>query len=151
MNEVVTLAPVELALDLKCSVEHAFRTFTAQISDWWPLESHSVEDAQKVIFETHVDGRIYEIGSSGTEHLWGTVLAIETPNLLRFTWHPGRNPDEGYSEVEIRISEDGGGARLKLVHRGFENLGERSAEIRDQYVPGWKFVAGECFKQAADT
>jgi uncharacterized protein YndB with AHSA1/START domain len=150
MTELAILAPVELTLDLKCSADHAFRTFTKQISDWWPVESHSVEEAQKVVFESHVGGRIYEIGSSGKEYLWGTVLAVESPGLLRFTWHPGSDPTLGHSEVEVRISECGKGSRLTLIHRGFENLGERGAEIREQYVPGWQFVAAECFRQTAE-
>lgn len=151
MNVPVKLEPVSLTLDLVCSVEHAFDTYTDRMSEWWPLGSHAVETdkATKCVVETRRGGRIYEVTSEGKEHLWGTVLECERPGLLRHSWHPGGDPEKP-TTVEIRFESSGDGCRMSLVHDGFEILGERGPLVRDQYVPGWNFVAGECFRRLAD-
>ena len=65
MNSPVKLEPVTLTLDLTCSVEHAFDTYTKHMGDWWPLDSHAVETdkATHCVLETREGGRIYEVTS----------------------------------------------------------------------------------------
>lgn len=151
MKTTSKLEPVILTLDLACSVEHAFDTWTARMGQWWPLDSHAVETdkATRCVVEPHKGGRIYEITSEGKEHLWGTVLECQRPGLLHHTWHPGGDPEKP-TNVLIRFEPNGDGCRLTLVHEGFEILGERGPLVRDNYVPGWQFVAGECFKGLVD-
>ena len=152
MSQTSTLAPVTLSLELKCSAAHAFKVFTAEVAKWWPLDSHSVEleKAKGVVFEAKVGGRIYEIGADGTEHLWGTVLDCRASDYLKYTWHPGGDPKDVHTEVEVTFVETGKTSRLDLVHTGFERYGERAGLIRENYITGWQYVAGECFKAAVE-
>lgn len=151
MNQPTRLEPVTLSLDLDCTVEHAFDTYTANMGDWWPLDTHAVETdkATTCTLEAHEGGRIYEVTSEGKEHLWGTVVECIRPRLLAHTWHPGGDPEKT-TNVRIQFESHGDGCRITLVHEGFEVLGERGPVVRDNYVPGWAFVIGERFKAGAE-
>lgn len=150
MNAVTKLEPVVLTLDLKCTAQHAFEAYTGDMGKWWPLDTHAVETdkATTCIFETREGGRIYEVTSEGTEHLWGTVLECTRPDRIAHTWHPGGDPEKS-TRVQIQFESNDDGCRLTLVHEGFEVLGERGPDVRNNYVPGWTFVIGERFKAFA--
>lgn len=145
------LEPVTLSIDLDCSVEHAFDTYTGRMESWWPLDSHAVETdkVQRCVFEPREGGRIYEVTSEGKEHLWGTVLTCERPTLLVYSWHPGGDPEKP-TKVQIRFEPGNDGCTLSLIHEGFEILGERGPKARDGYGPGWQYVIGKCFKGLAE-
>lgn len=151
MNQHTKLEPVKLSIKLACSPEHAFDTYTTHMGAWWPLDTHAVETdkTDTCTFEARKGGRIYEITSEGKEHLWGTVLECTRPGSLAHTWHPGGDPEKS-TKVQIRFESSSDGCRLTLMHEGFEVLGERGPAVRDNYVPGWQFVVGECFKSAAE-
>lgn len=151
MSQKTRLEPVVLTIELTCSVEHAFDTYTDNMSAWWPLGSHAVETdkATSCVFEAHEGGRIFEVTSEETQHQWGTVLECNRPRLLRHTWHPGGDPEKP-TTVELQFESVGKGSRLTLTHEGFEILGERGPAVRESYVPGWQFVVGERFKTCAE-
>ncbi len=128
----------------------AFRVYTEGIATWWPLRTHSVsgEDAETVVFEPGVGGRIYERAKNGTEHVWGTVAEWEPPLRVRHTWHPGRS-EETEQDVEIRFVPDGNGTRVEIEHRGWEKLGADAERTCRSYDVGWDFVLRERFAAAA--
>ena len=66
--------PLQLAFDVACRADHAFATWTAAISTWWPAD-HTVsgEAGFEVVLEGRVGGRIYERTAGGVEHEWGEV------------------------------------------------------------------------------
>lgn len=126
--------------------ETAFRVFTEQIGDWWPLEHYSVlEGVQTVVFE---DDRIVERAADGNESVWGEILDFEVAARLRFTWHPGRD-DADPTEVEVTFAADGDGTAVTLVHSGWERLSEERRAGRADYENGWPGVL-ELFRQAAE-
>lgn len=137
------IAPIRKSIAVRWPPEEAFRRFTGRIGEWWPLETHSVSGsaAASCAIEPRLGGRIVETAPDGTEHLWGTVTAWEPPDRLAFTWHPGRTADTR-QEVEITFLPVGNGARVSLVHFGWERLGERAAEVRRNYEGGWGIVLG---------
>ncbi len=149
MNEA-TIPPVHLEMDLDCSPEHAFSCFTAQISQWWPLESHSVgqADARSAHFIPSAGGEIYEMTSNGTKHLWGTVESANPPESLVFSWHPGGSPDHA-TRVEVTFTETETGTRMTITHTGWEIWAEDARERRNGYQSGWAFVAGQRFTDFA--
>ena len=128
---------------VRCSVEEAFRVFSEGVSTWWPLETHSVGErsAKACVLEGRVGGRFFEQQEDGTEEVWGTVTAWEPPQRLAFTWHPGRSESTA-QEVEVRFTPVDAGTRVELEHRGWERLGERAEEARNEYDSGWDFVIG---------
>jgi hypothetical protein len=137
----MTIPPVRRTISVAWQPEAAFRRFTAEIGQWWPYRSHSVggRKVKAVVFEPAVGGKIFEEHFDGRRFLWGTVLAWEPPRMVRFTWHPSRDPETG-QEVELTFKAEGTGTRLELVHRGWEGLGERGHREAKGYNIGWRYV-----------
>ena len=144
---------VRKTVTARCSVEHAFRTFTSGIGTWWPLDSHSVGvgRAQEVVLEAGVGGRIYERWDDGTDCEWGRVTVWEPPVRVAFSWKPNREA-VAPTKVDIRFSADGDVTLVELEHRGWERLGERACEVHASYASagGWTLVVDR-YAEAANT
>jgi uncharacterized protein YndB with AHSA1/START domain len=113
--------------------EEAFELFTSRIGSWWPVRTHSYggDAVNEVVLEPHVGGRLYEVTGTG-EQDWGRVLEWEPPHRVVLDWQIG---DARGTEVEVRFSPEGPGARVELEHRGFG-----SDDPRDRYRSGWDTV-----------
>jgi uncharacterized protein YndB with AHSA1/START domain len=132
------------------SPEIAFRVFTEAIAEWWPLHKYGIfnQDAETVILESEVGGRLVEKAKDGRETVWGEVLDFEVASRVRFTWHPGRDADDEPTEVEVTFTADNDGTLVVLEHRGWENLRDELRAGRVGYDPGWLGVL-EAYRQAA--
>lgn len=149
MNQT-QLPPLVKKVRVSLSVEAAFRRFTEQIAAWWPMETHSVGEKETVAvtFEDQVGGTIFETMRNGETSVWGTVLAYDAPSLVRFTWHPGREPSTE-QEVEVRFDATDDGTEVTLTHSNWEQLGEAASAQRAGYDKGWDFVLGRYTTDAA--
>ena len=152
MSETATgIAPIVKAIETDRPIDEAFRLFTANMADWWPLASHSVgrDKAQWCGLEDRVGGRVFERTESGEEHVWGTVTDWQPPHRLAFTWHPGQGP-EVHTELVIRFTALAERrTRVELEHRGWEALGDRAEAVRGNYDGGWDQVFGRHFGEFA--
>jgi uncharacterized protein YndB with AHSA1/START domain len=131
--------------------EAAFELFTHGFAHWWPLATHSVGqgDALDCRMEERAGGQIVELDRDGSTHVWGTIRTWLPPNLLSFTWHPGRAADTAQS-IEVRFAAiDGGGTFVTLEHGGWDEYGVGAGTMRDNYDRGWDFVLGERFAGTA--
>jgi len=133
--------PVEKSILVPCDPARAFQAFTAEIAAWWPLKTHSVgqDRAQTVCIEPRVGGRVFETADDGSTCDWGRILAWSPPSGFSMTWHPGRTPGTE-QVVELSFISEAGGTRVRLVHRGWEALGEKAQPTRDSYDNGWDAV-----------
>jgi hypothetical protein len=140
--------PVVKEIVVPATPEGAFRRFTEELRSWWPMPTHSVsqEDCRDVRFEgtsqDRADGEsmhLVEEDSGGEIHVWGTVRAWDPPRGFTMSWHPGRGREEA-QELDISFHPEGDGTRVRLVHRGWEVLGERGREVRGRYDEGWMHV-----------
>jgi uncharacterized protein YndB with AHSA1/START domain len=130
--------PLKMSFDVACSSDHAFRVWTSGIDTWWPPDHTVTGDAQEVVLQGGVGGRIFECTSDGVEHDWGTVTVWEPPRRLAYQWHIGRDKAEA-TEVEIRfIPLSIAATRIEIEHRGWERLGVVSEERRAQNQVGWE-------------
>ena len=123
---------LHLRFDVDCGVEHAFTTWTARTSTWWPT-SHTVagEPGLAVILEPRPGGRIFEQTADGREADWGRILAWEPPHRLVYTWHL-RQDEADATVVEIRFdARPEGGTTVSIEHRGWERLGARGPDRRE--------------------
>lgn len=142
MNDTLMIEVVRKTITVDCAVEEAFRIFTADALSWWPVESHSIhETVAEIVFETEVGGEVYEVSTSGEKGYWATVLDWDPPNRLVLAWNILR-ADGSPTEVEVRFLPEGGGTRVELEHRGWDELGEGGTTKRDNYDTGWDFVLG---------
>jgi hypothetical protein len=133
--------PVEKSIQVPCAPDRAFRAFTAEMGQWWPLSTHSVAQGQArdVTIEPRLGGRIFETDTAGGESEWGQVLEWAPPHRFTMSWHPGRAAESG-QVVELRFAAEGAGTRVTLVHRGWEKLGAAARTTRDSYDSGWGSV-----------
>ena len=136
-----TVPPVEKSVLVRCDPARAFAAFTAEIAQWWPMQSHSVAQAQTrtVAIEPKVGGRVYETAADGTDSEWGRIITWSPPAGFSMTWHPGRAADP-HTIVELSFVAEGSATRVRLVHRGWEALGERAEAARESYEGGWETV-----------
>jgi uncharacterized protein YndB with AHSA1/START domain len=111
----------------------AFELFTARIASWWPVGTHSYggDAVTNVVFERSVGGRVYEVTEAG-EQDWGRVKEWEPPHRFLLEWLIG---EASGTEVEVRFSPEGPGARVELEHRGFG-----ASDPRERYSDGWDVV-----------
>ena len=135
------IPPVKRSVSVPWDQETAFNRFTFEFSWWWPMKSHSIggDRVQKIVFEPFENGRIYEEHQDGRRFQWGQILVWEPPGLLKFTWHPSRDPSTA-QEVNVEFVVENGGTRLDLVSTGWENWGPRARRAHNGYNLGWGYV-----------
>ncbi len=110
--------PLRMTFEVACSVEHAFDVWTSGIGTWWPRDHTTTGNAELVVLQSGVGGRIYERGPDGEEHDWGEVTVWEPPSQVTYSWHLGRDRADA-GEVDIRFRPGGGGTtRVEIEHRG---------------------------------
>ncbi|MGY4768609.1 SRPBCC domain-containing protein [Kribbella sp. CWNU-51] len=136
------LAPLVKKVVVPVGVERAFEVFTAEMSAWWPLPSHSVgeDQAREVRLEGAVGGRIVEYGDDGEIATWGTVSDWDPPKSVSFTWHPGSDPQQA-GQVTVTFTPVGDGTEVELVHSGWERRPD-GVRARTGYDTGWDYVLG---------
>jgi hypothetical protein len=131
--------PLTMAFELNCSVEHAFRVWTAGFGVWWPPD-HTVTGRTDldVVLQGGVGGRIYERTPDGVEYDWGEVTVWDPPTQLGYLWHLRRDRSDA-TQVQIRFVAAGSGAtRVEIEHRGWERLGSEATQWRDRNQIGWQ-------------
>jgi uncharacterized protein YndB with AHSA1/START domain len=144
-NEIpFKVPPVVKSVEYAGTPEQAFARFSDQIGAWWPLATHSVArraDGVTVAFERLEPGaRLVERWRSGEAHVWGTITDIDPPNRLAFTWHVERSEDAA-QRLEVTFTATGPNrTRVRLVHSGWELLGDTAADKRNAYDQGWNSV-----------
>ena len=133
--------PLQVDFQVRCSSDHAFATFTSRISLWWPRgHSFSGDPELEVVIEPGVGGRISERTSSGDEHDWGEITAWDEPRSLSYLWHIGTDRSRA-TQVSVEFVPDGPDAtNVKIVHSGWDALGDGAEEWRDQNRAGWAGV-----------
>jgi hypothetical protein len=138
MPEQTSGLAIRKSVSVRVPLETAFHVFTAELGTWWPLASKSVsqEDAETVVVEPRVGGRVVELTQGGEEHPWGEVLVWEPPSRFAFSWHPGRGAETA-QEVEVVFTSEDKATRVDLEHRRWEALVGAGGEIPGHFDSGW--------------
>jgi uncharacterized protein YndB with AHSA1/START domain len=103
-----------------------------------------------MVLEPKEGGRIYEIGSDGSDCKWSHVLAWEPPHRLVFTWEISpqwslETDRAKASEVEVRFTaENAGRTRVDVEHRNLDRHGDGWENLRDAIGSpgGWPLELG---------
>jgi uncharacterized protein YndB with AHSA1/START domain len=68
-------------------IERAFRLYTEGMGTWWPKEHHILEgELDRMVFEPRAGGRVYDVGTDGSECCWARVLEFERPHRFVMSW-----------------------------------------------------------------
>jgi hypothetical protein len=134
------LSPIRREFEVRCSVEHAFDTWTRQMGLWWPPKGHSVSrtDTKSVKVEPQLGGRISETTRDGEKIFWGTVNIWEPPNRFGYLWHIGENDASEATQVIVTFTAlDPARTRITIDHKGWENAGPKAGPRRRGNERGW--------------
>jgi len=145
------LAPVVKTLTVPVNPDEAFRRFTQDMGNWWPVDTHSLSAGdgklpQKVDVTPEA---VTETKHDGTQGTWGRVTAFEPGARFAMDWHVGRPADEA-TFLDVRFEARGDGTRITLIHDGWDVLGDAGQKLRDGYHTGWDHVLGTCFAGACN-
>lgn len=153
---VVDLSPLVKTVDVRRSARDAFRIFTAEVSAWWPMATHTRaknalgQKTTKVIIEPRVGGRVYETLADGEELEWGEVSTYEPGALFAMEWHLGRPMAQATTVTVSFIPIDAQNTRVTLTHENWQRMGEEAENLRKGYAGGWATVFEKNFKAYAD-
>jgi hypothetical protein len=148
------LEPIVKSLVVPCPQQAAFEIFLHDIGTWWPLHRFSAsmrrgQPARALRVDPRLGGTLVEIGLDGTEHLWGTLTALEPYDSFRMDFHIGQ-PASRASVLEVRFVALGEAhTRVELTQRGWEAFGKKAHWMRDGYDKGWAVIFDECYRAAA--
>ena len=133
--------PIRISFVVGCTPDHAFDTWTARATAWWPPEhTASHEPGAQIVFEPLAGGRIFERTADGTEIEWGEVVEWDRPRRLRYLWRIATEARNA-TDVEIAFTEVGdGGTRVDIEHGGWDRLGDFGDTWRNANVAGWDGV-----------
>ncbi|WP_395611947.1 SRPBCC domain-containing protein [Allosphingosinicella sp.] len=77
------------------------------------------------------------------------LLRLDPPREMVFSWY---YPETPRTEVAIRLTPDGGGTRVDLVHSGWDQFDpEQIRMIRDALAGGWSSFVLPGLKRLAET
>ncbi len=111
----------EIDLDSGCADVFALLTELSQLRRWMPV----------TVFEPWVGGR-FELEARGMVAV-GSILRMEPPHLLIYSWDWRDSPLTAPSEVTITLRPRDEGTRLHLRHGGL------SAAQRVEFAEGWAY------------
>jgi uncharacterized protein YndB with AHSA1/START domain len=143
MSESLVIEAVRKTVTVDCTVEEAFRVFTADASGWWPVATHSINgrDVKDVVFEGRAGGEVYELAANGEKGHWARVVEWDPPSRLVLAWNILER-EAVATEVEVRFVAEGDRTRVELEHRGWEAIAEDAEAKRGSYDTGWGQVLG---------
>jgi Activator of Hsp90 ATPase homolog 1-like protein len=138
MTTMAEIEPIRMAFEVGCSVAHAFDTWTAKTSLWWPLVCTTEGiPGFSVVIEPKVGGRIFERTVSASEIEWGEVTIWDPPKRLGYLWHIMATREQA-TDVEIVFSPTATGkTKVEITHGGWERLGDPGQTWRERNSDGW--------------
>lgn len=157
MTEQIDGVAVRHSVTVQAPPDRAFAVFTAAMSSWWPLHSHTIgrQPATAAVIEPRTGGRWFERAADGSECDWGRVLAWEPPHRVVLSWEISSDWHHDPSintEIEVRFHpEEPDGTRVELEHRGLEAYGDGAEQMRATFDSpgGWAGLLAR-FAAAAD-
>ena len=157
MNVQAPATSVTKSIVVDAPIERCFHVYTQEMSTWWPPEHHLLDaPLAEMRVEPQAGGRIYDVGTDGSECQWARVLAYEPPTLFVFSWDINlqwqvETDHARTSEVEVRFTAEGEKrTRVELEHRNLDRHGDGWEKMRDAVGSrdGWA-IGLERFAEAA--
>ena len=121
-KEVFIAAPLDIAFD-------------ALLEELGPAGEMPGGQPLPMVLEPWPGGRWFRDLGNKSGHLWGHVQVIKPPSLLEISG-PLFMSYACMNHIQYRLTAEGTGTRLKLIHRA---IGEIAPEHREGVVQGWSY------------
>lgn len=118
--------------------------FEAILEQMGPMNA-TPEKAMPMVLEAWPGGRWYRDLGNDSGHFWGTVQAIKPPSLLEICG-PLFMSTPALSNIQYRLTEEGGVTRMRFLHRAAGWVGEAERAIDG----GWSELIGRIRRAAAE-
>jgi uncharacterized protein YndB with AHSA1/START domain len=131
-SEAIQTLCVEKEITIAAPRDMAFEAILEQLGP-----ANEVRDgmAMPMVLEPWPGGRWFRDLGDNSGHLWGHVQVIKPPSLLEISG-PLFMSYACMNHVQYRLTAEGTGTRLKLIHRA---IGEIAAEHREGVKEGWTY------------
>jgi uncharacterized protein YndB with AHSA1/START domain len=142
-----TLKSFKLAQEvtLAAPIEHVWKSLTGGIDSWWRFRQGG--DESKVTLDARIGGEFAERWGDGSGALWGIVMYVDRPKVLRLAGPLGMHTaNSNHYSYELE-STDTGGTLLKLTHHG---VGDVDSKVESDYGDGWGKLLGTYLKAYAE-
>jgi len=129
---VDVVEPIVREIHIRATPETVFEFFTdaRRLTRWLASEATLDPRPGGVCHQEHAR----EDGSGGSYHMRGEFVEVSPPERVVFTWgftDPDVGVPPGSSVVDVTLTPDGGGTRLRLEHR------DLPAAAIDSHADGW--------------
>lgn len=131
-EEAISSLLINKTIDIAASTENVFATLLEQLG---PASEMPDGTSFPMKLEPWPGGRWYRDLGNNTGHLWAHVQVIKPPTLLEL-YGPMFMSYPAISHVQYRITAEGAGSRLRLVHRC---MGQITQEHREGVNEGWDY------------
>jgi hypothetical protein len=128
-NEGIQSLRVEKEIFIAAPLDIAFESLLEELGP----ESALPGKPMPMVIEAWPGGRWFRDLGNQSGHFWGHVQVIKPPALLEICG-PFFMSFPGVNHLQYRLTAEGTGTKLKLVHRGF---GEIPAEVKEGVDEGW--------------
>jgi hypothetical protein len=128
-NEGIQSLCVEKEIFIAAPLDIAFDSLLEELGP----ESALPGKPMPMVIEAWPGGRWFRDLGNQSGHFWGHVQVIKPPTLLEICG-PFFMSFPGVNHLQYRLTAEGTGTKLKLVHRGF---GEIPAEVKEGVDEGW--------------
>lgn len=143
-RQTILPPPIRKEIRVRLDPAAAFSLFV-ELDHWWPrsMTSHPGGGVGKIIFEARPGGRWAEVGSDGTLHDVGRVIAVEPGSRLLIDWQldgDSRYDPNLHTDLEFTFRADGEGTLVTLEHRDMERFGHQAERRRALLDGGWPII-----------
>ncbi|HET6835005.1 MAG TPA: SRPBCC domain-containing protein [Acidimicrobiales bacterium] len=124
--------PIVREIHIRATPETVFEFFTdaGQLTRWLATEATLDPRPGGVCHQEHAR----EDGSGGSYHMRGEFVEVSPPERVVYTWgftDPDAGVPPGSSVVDVTLTPDGDGTRLRVEHR------DLPAAAIDSHAGGW--------------
>jgi hypothetical protein len=123
---------IQKDIDIEAPIKVAFAALLEQLGPG----SETPQGPMPMKLEPWPGGRWYRDLGDNAGHFWGHVQVIKPPMLLEITG-PLFMSYAAVSHLQYRLTEQGKGTHLSLLHRA---IGEIDPEHREGVVKGWEHI-----------
>lgn len=124
---------IEMEIKIKAPQARVFDAITNEIDKWWAYRV--CKGGLPMKLETFPGGRFYEGDDDGDGLLWGRVLQVVRPDIIRVEEPMGNMPLPRTGAHIYELSSDGDHTVVKLT---CQQMGQLSEKDRDCLESGWR-------------
>ena len=150
--------PIIKRIEVPCSQKMAFTVFIDQMHTWWPMAKFTVSamkgaPAETIRVDPREGGKIIEVGSDGSEVLWGKIRTYDPYAYVSMDFHVP-TPETGpgpFSLLEISFTAmDKQRTLVELKQSGWEVFADMAEGVHGGYSYAWTPIFEEGYKAACE-